>query len=183
MWGIQFATGSDDVKLPKRQSSENNSLSIYWYAGVLPVVHAGTYWYRNTLHLNYTLSSFQRRRASTERLAWSLRPASFFGALSSTVIWNPASGLPYPISGFYPISGHPITRYRVIMMCPDIGVFFWPDQDDDIGTCRMWPDIGYLYRVHTRYRIIMQPVSKAYRKCCVKCKMKCSHLKSTLKML
>ncbi len=28
-----------------------------------------------------------------------------------------------------------------------------------------------------------QPVPKAYRKCCVKCKMKCSHLKSTLKML
>jgi hypothetical protein len=27
-----------------------------------------------------------------------------------------------------------------------------------------------------------QPVLKAYRKCCVKCKMKCSHLKSTQKM-
>ncbi len=30
---------------------------------------------------------------------------------------------------------------------------------------------------------ITQPVPKAYQKWCVKCKMKCSHLKSTLKML
>ncbi len=29
----------------------------------------------------------------------------------------------------------------------------------------------------------MQPVPKAYRKCCVKCKMKCSHLKLTQRML
>ncbi len=30
---------------------------------------------------------------------------------------------------------------------------------------------------------ILQPVPKAYRKCCVKCKIKCSHLKLTQKML
>ena len=34
----------------------------------------------------------------------------------------PSGTLPNPISGFFPISGHPLTRYRVI--CPDIGVFF-----------------------------------------------------------
>ncbi len=30
---------------------------------------------------------------------------------------------------------------------------------------------------------IIQSVPKAYQKCCVQCKMKCSHLKSTQKML
>ncbi len=30
---------------------------------------------------------------------------------------------------------------------------------------------------------LAHPVPKAYQKCCVKCKMKCSHLKLTLKML
>ncbi len=55
--------------------------------------------------------------------------------------------LPYPISGFYPISGHPLTRYRV--MCPDIGVFFWPD----IGTWHkrkpQYRDMSHV----TRYRV------------------------------
>ncbi len=35
---------------------------------------------------------------------------------------------------------------------------------------------------HSRQRG-SQPVPKAYRKCCVKCKMKCSHLKLTQRML
>jgi len=39
---------------------------------------------------------------------------------------------------------------------------------------------GHDYRWRTSES---QPVPKAYRKWCVKCKMKCSHLKSTLKML
>ncbi len=64
--------------------------------------------------------------------------------------------LPPPISGFYPISGHPMTHRRHRVMCPDIGLFFW----HNIGTFWMWPDIGsQCWVLHTRYQVIMSPIS------------------------
>ncbi len=51
-------------------------------------------------------------------------------------------------------------------------------------TCNAWTMFRVRCRNDFHLLIIMrQPVPKAYRKCCVKCKMKCSHLKSTQKML
>ncbi len=76
------------------------------------LVRTGTYWYRNTLQLNHTLSSFRRRRVSSERLACSSRLASFFRAASSTVR-PPRRGLPRPNC-----HSHGLTSYTLLPRLP-----------------------------------------------------------------
>ncbi len=88
---VQLLFKGLDMMMSNFQKFKVQKITVHTCTGVC----TGTYWYRNTLHLNHVLSTFRRRRVSIERLDCSSRPASFFRAVSSTVS-PPRLGLPRP---------------------------------------------------------------------------------------